>query len=57
MPPISTAALDGDVDDDVDVAVLRAKVANELVGLGAPELEVVLMSEALGNAVEPFKAP
>lgn len=40
MPAISTAALDGDVDDDVDVAVLRAKVANELVALGAPELEL-----------------
>ena len=44
MPPKSMAALDGDVDDDVDVAVSRAKVANELVGVGAPELEVVTSS-------------
>lgn len=44
IPPTSTAALDGDVDDHVDVAVPRARVANELVGLGAPGLEVVVNS-------------
>ncbi len=40
MPAMSTAALDGYGDDDVDAAVPRAKVVNELVSLGAPELEL-----------------